>query len=61
MADHAEEYVAWISVQFKDETVLGFRGEFSVNFRIPPLLGLGKSVSRGFGTVHPVAKKKASE
>lgn len=47
-------------VQFKDETVLGFRGAFSVNFRIPPLLGLGKSVSRGFGTVCPTAKK-ASE
>ena len=46
--------------QFKDEMVLGFRGEFSVNFRIPALLGLGKSVSRGFGTVHPVTKKKAA-
>lgn len=47
-------------VQFKDETVLGFRGAFSVNFRIPPLLGLGKSVSRGFGTVSPIAKEKTS-
>lgn len=49
------------SVQFKNETVLGFRGEFSVNFRIPALFGLGKSVSRGFGTVRPVAKKRASD
>ena len=48
------------SARFKDGTVLGFRGEFSVNFRIPALLGLGKSVSRGFGVVRPVTKK-ASE
>lgn len=39
------------SVPFKNETVLGFTGGFSVNFRIPCLLGLGKSVSRGFGAV----------
>lgn len=38
-------------VGFKEGTVLGFTGEFSVNYVIPELLGLGKSVSRGFGTV----------
>lgn len=43
--------------RFKDETVLGFRGAFSVNFHIPPLLGLGKSVSRGFGAVCPAIKE----
>ena len=31
--------------------MLGFLGTFSVNFDIPNLWGLGKSVSRGFGTV----------
>jgi len=31
--------------------LLGFRGTFRVNFRIPDLWGLGKSSSRGFGTV----------
>jgi hypothetical protein len=31
--------------------LLGFTGEFSVNFKLPPLWGLGKSTSRGFGTV----------
>ena len=40
-----------VSVSFKRETVLGFYGSFSVNYRIPNALGLGKSVSRGFGTV----------
>ena len=38
-------------VRFKNETVLGFTGTFSVNYLIPELLGLGKSVSRGFGAV----------
>lgn len=38
-------------VRFKEENVLGFLGGFSVNFRLPELLGLGKSVSRGLGAV----------
>jgi len=37
--------------QLKDEKVTGIRGEFMANFEIPELLGLGKSVSRGFGAV----------
>jgi CRISPR/Cas system CSM-associated protein Csm3 (group 7 of RAMP superfamily) len=28
-----------------------FSGEFMANFHIPDGLGIGKSVSRGFGTV----------
>jgi hypothetical protein len=35
---------------------MGFLGTFSVNFNIPDYLGLGKSVSRGFG---PVKKTKS--
>jgi hypothetical protein len=35
----------------KGTPVLGFRGEFMANFIIPDYLGLGKSVSRGFGTI----------
>ncbi|NOX21076.1 MAG: CRISPR-associated endonuclease Cas6 [Nitrospirae bacterium] len=31
--------------------LLGFLGTFSVNFEIPDYWGIGKSVSRGFGTV----------
>lgn len=41
-------------VTFKSEPIVGFVGEFSANYVIPPLLGLGKSVSRGFGAVLPV-------
>jgi hypothetical protein len=35
----------------KGTSVIGFRGEFMANFMIPDYLGLGKSVSRGFGTI----------
>lgn len=38
-------------VRFKGLPMLAFEGPFRVNFRIPSRLGLGKSVSRGFGTV----------
>ena len=31
--------------------MLVFFGKFSVNFEIPDYWGIGKSVSRGFGTV----------
>jgi len=34
--------------------MLGFLGEFEVNFDIPDYLGIGKSVSRGFGTVKKI-------
>jgi hypothetical protein len=35
----------------KGMKVTGFRGEFTTNFAIPDFMGLGKSVSRGFGAV----------
>lgn len=35
----------------KGAKVTGIRGEFTTNFAIPELMGLGKSVSRGFGAV----------
>jgi hypothetical protein len=37
--------------QLKGTKVTGFRGEFTTNFIIPDLLGLGKSVSRGYGAI----------
>lgn len=42
-------------VRFKSETVLGFVGEFTVNYCLPDLIGLGKSVSRGFGAVRRIS------
>ena len=35
----------------KGTKVTGIRGEFTTTFAIPDFLGLGKSVSRGYGAV----------
>ena len=35
----------------RDTDIAGFFGSFYVNFQIPQFLGLGKSVTRGFGTI----------
>ncbi len=35
----------------RDTDIAGFFGSFYINFQIPQFLGLGKSVTRGFGTV----------
>ncbi len=32
--------------------LIGFEGRFQMNFMLPDYLGIGKSVSRGFGVVH---------
>ncbi len=48
----AEIYkVREVKTRLKDVPMLGFMGTFSVNFEIPDYWGIGKSVSRGFGTV----------
>jgi hypothetical protein len=39
------------TTQFKNQTMLGFTGEFVANVSLPDGVGLGKSVARGFGTV----------
>ena len=31
--------------------MIGFFGTFQVNFNLPDYIGLGKSISRGFGTI----------
>lgn len=38
-------------VQSKGIPLIGFVGEFRINFDLPDLIGIGKSVSRGFGTI----------
>lgn len=37
--------------RIKDANVIGFIGNFETNFILPDYIGLGKSVSRGFGTI----------
>ena len=51
-----ERINCWINLKEKEVMLkgtkhIGFLGEFKVNFNIPEYLGIGKSVSRGFGTV----------
>lgn len=40
-----------IKTTLKGQPMVGFVGAFALNLQIPALLGLGKSVSRGFGSV----------
>jgi len=44
-------YLRPVECRLKGTPVVGFNGAFEVNFDLPNLLGLGKSVSRGFGAV----------
>ena len=39
------------NIKLKNISHIGFIGEFKINFKIPDYLGIGKSVSRGFGTI----------
>lgn len=45
------DYLKSIDVNVKDTRFAAFLGSFSVNFNIPSFWGIGKSVSRGFGTI----------
>ena len=40
-----------VSTRLKSISMIGFLGSFFVNFEIPDYWGIGKSVSRGFGTL----------
>jgi hypothetical protein len=42
------------AISFKGIPFTGFEGEFQTNFYLPEYFGLGKSVSRGFGTIRNV-------
>ena len=46
-----------IPCRLKNTDMIGFLGRFYVNFSIPPLLGIGKSVARGFGTLKATGSK----
>ncbi len=46
-----------VQVGLKGVAMVGFVGDFRVNFRIPDHAGIGKSVSRGFGTVERVVEE----
>lgn len=43
-----------IMVKYKNNEMLAFKGEFYTNINLPSYIGLGKSVSRGFGTIKQI-------
>ena len=50
------EKIKEVKTSLKGNPMLGFLGSFSVNFEIPDYWGIGKLVSRGFGTVKRVGE-----
>lgn len=46
---------------FKNKKLLGFTLNFKTNVFLPNFIGLGKSVSRGFGTVKQLAPKQEDQ
>lgn len=50
-----------LEVFLKGTPMIGFLGTFSVNFEIPDYWGIGKSVSRGFGTVERTGKRYSED
>lgn len=53
----SEVNVRPLKQRVKDVNVVAFTGTFHCNFEIPDLLGIGKSVSRGFGAVQQKTEK----
>ncbi|MBC8179812.1 CRISPR-associated endonuclease Cas6 [candidate division KSB1 bacterium] len=47
--------------KLKGMDMSGFTGFFAANFQIPDLLGIGKSVSRGFGTVKKITLEELAK
>jgi hypothetical protein len=45
--------------ELKGTTFIGFLGRFMVNFQILDYMGLGKSVSRGFGTIKRLSGRES--
>jgi hypothetical protein len=43
-------------VKYKGNKFIGFKGEFVINFNIPNYLGIGRKVSKGFGSVVKVSE-----
>lgn len=50
----AQSSLRAVNTKHKGMPMLGFVGEFTINFHIPQSMGLGKSVSKGFGNVGQV-------
>jgi len=55
----AMTFVHTVSTMFKGHKMIAFTGYFSVNAILPDLIGIGKSVSRGFGAIQAVENQLA--
>lgn len=55
---HAKSNLEYSPTDYKTVNMLGFTGEFKVNFKIPDFFGFGKGVSQGYGTVVKVYENK---
>lgn len=55
---NAELDLTQCTVNFKNQAMIAFKGNFKTNFYIPDYLGLGKSVSRGFGVIKKIEEKQ---
>ena len=58
VAEHWEENKILVSlklsptsVKFKNQNMMAFKGGFTTNVKLPNYIGLGKTVSRGYGTI----------
>lgn len=47
-----------VRTNLKGVPMMGFRGRFRINFLLPARIGIGKSVSRGFGTIEGTDAKQ---
>ena len=54
---YATLHVKEFKCSLKGNPMLGFIGSFVANFKLPNYSGLGKSVSRGFGTIERTSAK----
>jgi hypothetical protein len=50
----AQVQVQQKTTQFKDQRMIAFDGQFTTNAVLPRWIGIGKAVSRGFGTVEKI-------
>lgn len=58
---HVKSNLKHCSTEYKAVKMLGFTGEFRVNFKIPDFMGFGKGVSQGFGTVVQINEQNEKE
>ena len=49
-----ESRIRFKRLRIHDENVIVFLGTFRTNLRIPDYLGIGQSVSSGFGTIRSI-------